>query len=542
MTLQDKVNRLEAIGLTWMGPDEKYFLSGQYVDIPDIDVLTDEQFEGLVQQIIPMVPTVIDKAMDEFKSGSQILRDHEARASKAVYIGNKLLDAWIAADAITDQDAKFKRYAELDKSSNAYMVNCRVAVGEMKEARAIISQLMGRILEKFTTEENAIDSQSKAVNVPKRVQERRNRYATDRLLEEKRLKKEAEDKLAKQKEAVDLRAALLGQIGSALIAYQAKVKGLWLASFNSITLENYNAKNDGLAMLSTAFPSKQLETIVVITFPITFHHKPEEKEAIKKEVWDGYDFFTFQMKFGQEMADYKKELQDKLPSKKAELDEAKQIADKAEADRLAQVELDRLAEVKRQEDLKVATDEKEKADLLKKQEKERQDEKDKLDKIEKDRLRAEKDLVDKQKERELQEQLDLNKQQEQAQQQNNSRVELGRTAGHAQSLFEMQNTLSSGAQAPAANKSFEIEVHNMIGWVEIFTRFVELETGEKPENRMSMDKWEKKTLGSMKKEIEAVAARASKEGKVDQIVSKNLTYKEVAKAINKKEKEEKDGK
>lgn len=539
MTLQDKVNRLESIGLTWMGPEEKYFLAGQYVDIPDIDQMTNEQFEALVQQIIPMVPTVIDKAMDEFKSGSQILRDHEARASTAIYIGQKLVNAWTMADTIQDPEAKFIRYAELDKISNNYLVNCRKAVGEMKEARAIISQLMARILEKFTTEENSIDISIKVDNVPKKVQYRRNQYATDRLVEEKRLKKEAEDKLAKQKEAVDLRAALLGQIGSSLIAYQAKVKASWLTSFNLTTLDNYEDKVKGLAGLNTAFPTKQLETIIVITFPITFHHKPEEKEAIKKEVWDGYDFFAFQMKFGQDMADYKKELQDKLPSKKAELDEAKQLADKAEADRLAQVELDRLAEVKRQEDLKIATDEKAKADLIKKQEKERQDEKDKLDKIEKDRLQAEKDLVAKQKERELQEQLDLQKQQEQAQQQNTSRVELGRTTGHAQSLFEMQNTLSSAAPAPAANKSFEIEVHNMIGWVEIFTRFVELETMEKPEDRMSMEKWEKKTLGSMKKEIEAVAARASKDGKVDKIVSKNLTYKEVAKAINKKEKEEK---
>lgn len=537
LSLQEKVNRLESIGITWMGPEEKYFLRDQYVDLPDIEPMTDDQFEDLTQQIIPMVPTVIDKALEEFKSGSQILRDHEARASRALFLGGKLLDAWIAADGIADPVKRFERYGVLDKSSNTYLVNCRDAVREMKEARAIISQLMERILTKYTTEENSIDLQAKVINAPKKIQDRRNRYVTDRIQEDKRVKAEAEKKAQKAKEDVDVRAAIKGQIGTALISYQTKIKNSWLGSFNTITLDNIDAKTEGLNNLPTAFPSKQLETIVAVVFPVTFHHTVEEKEAIKAEEWAAYDFFGFYLTFGQDMSDYKKELQDKLPSKKEELLEAKRIADQAEQDRLAQIEKNRVAEEKRQEALKAQKDEQAKEALRKKQEKDRQDEQDRLAKIESDRVQAEKDLEEQKKQRELQEQLDLQKEEAKKQQQNNSQVELGRVSGHASTLFNMQNEISSSGPLPSAREGFEIDVHNMVGWVEIFTRWVDSNGAE-----LALDKWEKKTLGSMKKDLETVAAKAQKAGKIDQIVSKNLTYRETAKATNLKEKEEKGAK
>lgn len=536
LSIQDKVNRLSIIGIDWMGPDQQYIVGGQYSALPDIEPMTDDEFDQFCTNLAPQLPTVIDKSMEVFKDGSMILRNHEIISSKALAVGRNIDAAWEEAYAIPEPEKKFAALAELDARSNKYLVNVGTRLKDLKDARAPLTQLMNRISSLYTSQENMLDRDNKAGAVPAKIQARRNQYAKDLLAEEDRKKKEAAKVAAKNKEAVDLRAWIKNAIGQALVNYQASRKMAWTKSFNEITLANIEEKSTNMANVNTAFPASRLRELIFMQgqSPLMHHHNKQEEEAIYIQEWDSYDFQTFYITYGQAMADLKKELQDKLPSKLEELQEQKRQADKAEQDRLDELERQRIAREAREKAEREATDTKEKERLRLKGIKDQQDEQARLDKIQKENQDKADQLLKDQQDREAAETLRLQRESERQSAQVTSTAELGRVAGHSQVLFqEMADTTPSG-KLPSSKKGFEIKVLNLTGWVEIFTFWF-----ERIGVTLSVDDMGKKGLDQMKKDVEAIAAKAQKNGKVDQITSKNLIYEDSVKARNVKEKTEK---
>lgn len=506
MTLQDKVNRLTTIGITWMGPDERYQLSdGLFYNLPDIDPMDDGQFDEFVQQMIPRVPTLIDKSMTVIRNGSAILKKAELRRQKAEVLGEKILASWNEAYAIENPEKKFEALAAVDQRSNGYLVNCRTAVGEMKEERSPITQLFDKIKTLYTAEENALDN--KEGKIPKQIQVFRNKYVQDLAAEQKRKEAEAAKKARRKQQEIDLRSTIKTGLGRCLITYQTNMKTAWWAGFNGITLDNYEQKKAGIEGLKGTFPSAKVQEICKDAL-YTGANCPDltsaEIQEIQDNEWETYDFHSFFIKYGQEMQELKQELLDKLPSKKAELDEAERL-------RLEKIELDRKA--------KAEKDEKEKERLRQEQ------------------LRLQQQQQQQEEERQIreqQQQQDLQAQQQQSMQAVTESVEVNRASAHAGTLFEQAQEMTAVIDTPQTKSGFEIEIINKSGWIEIITFWL-----NRCGKDLTLDKWPKKTLDSMKKDVEAIALAADKAGKVDQIESQNLTYKPTYTAVNKTVKERK---
>lgn len=520
MTLQEKVNRLSLIGLEWMGPDEQYLLGDAYANLPDIEPMTDDEFEVFFQDIAPKVPTVIDNSITLIRQGSAVLRSHEMRAAKALQVVRKLETAWEEAYAIQEPAKKWEALASIDTRTEKFLVNGRDALKQMKEGRAALTQLLTRITSMYTAQENLLDPAAKEGIAVKGLQTRRNKYVQDVAIEKKRLADEAQKAKEKTQAAVDFRAAVVLYINTTLINYQAGIKAKWLTAFNEITLDNYEEKKTRLQSLETAFKEDQRDKIIP---PMKIdrrpnHHTDEEIGIIMLEVWDGFDFPDFYSRYRQEMGEYKKDLQDRLPSKLAELQEAKRLADEAAETRRRAEEAQRKAQEEKNEQAR------------KKLEQEAEERRQEAQRQEEERQRQEEER----QQREQEQQRQLAQQQQEQQQQATAQVELAKTAGHAQAAFAFSSATAAATDELRAKSALVIEVLNSVGWVEIFTAWYEREGVKLP-----MDKWEKKTMGSMKKDMEAIATKAYKDGKTDQISSKNLNYKEDLKATNVREKEEK---
>lgn len=519
MTIQEKVNRLSLIGLEWMGPDEQYLIGDAYQSLPDIEPMTDDEFEAFFLDIAPKVPTVIDKSITVIRQGSVVLREHEITIAKAQAVGRKIKTAWATIRAMANGPDKWEAMAKLDDRTQKFMVNCRDRLKERKEARAALTQLMAKIAAMFTAQENMIDPTTKEGLLVKELQGERDQYVKDLAVERKRQEAEALKAKEKTQAAVGFRSQLTLAFNTALINYQTKVKTGWQKAFNEITLENYEEKKANLAIVKAVFPDSRRDEILAIDKAglRAMHHTIEEIEVIYQEVYEAHPWMQFSLTYGSEMSDFKKDLQDRLPSKLAELQETKRLADEA-------------AENKRKADEAAAAAAAEK-DQKRKEELQRQaDEKQRIaNEKEQERLQQ----VADQQQREQEGNLQLEQERQQQQQTAETTAHLQKTAGEAQAAFDFAKSTSMSSEAPRVRTMVLIKVLNHAGWVEVFTRWY-----EKEGVTLDVSKWEKKTLGSMKKDLEAIANKARKDNKTDEIVSKNLIYEEDLKVTNVREKEE----
>jgi hypothetical protein len=181
---------------------------------------------------------IINNSIEVFKSAPQILLSHQARSSKALGVAKNILNQWNEAYALTDSDSRRAALEAVDKRSNDFLANCGKASSEMQESRKAITQLMDELKKMYTAEENKIDP--KKGELPLSIQTNRNKYAKELQEEQERQRKLAEEKAAKSKEEVEIRAAINSQIGEMLLHFLAKRKATITASFNAITLIDFD--------------------------------------------------------------------------------------------------------------------------------------------------------------------------------------------------------------------------------------------------------------------------------------------------------------
>lgn len=466
--------------------------------------------------------TIIEKSLDIFKGGGAILLTHQARAGKALQVGQSILEQWDAAYAITDEEQRRQALASADERSNKFLVNCGASAKEMQENRKAITQLMDAIKGMFTEEENKLDT--KKGEIPVKVQVKRNQYAKEELEFQERKRKEAEARAAKAKEEAELRATIRNSIANALIDFLAKKKQTVTDHFNRITLADYETKATGLQSMSCVFPVSRLDELTVVNRPVTYRHGAPEVDAITSQEKADYDFNSFYTEYGRQLAELKQSLIDRLPAKKQELDEQKRIADEAEAARQVELKRQEEAEKKRQEELGKANSEAEKKRLADAAAAERQREADRMAAIEKEneekRIAAEAD----QRRREQEEADRQAAEAEAARKKAGDDAELSKAAGVAQALFNETSEAFVTSPLPETRSGFDIKVLSAAGWVEIFTFWFQREGV-----LMDVEEIGNKKLEQMKKFAEKTANKTG-----EKIESKHLRYETDVKSVNRK--------
>lgn len=436
---------------------------------------------------------VINNSIEIFKTAPEILKANQERSQKALAVGSGILQAWIDAWRMEDEEQKIEALAAVDTRSNNYLANCNKALKEEKETRAAITQMMDEFKKMFTASENDID-RTKAGTIPAQVQFNRDNYAKEVFEIQERKRKEAERVAAKAKEAIEIRnnieLHLINSFNGWLLEKKTKMQNF----FNAITLDNFSEAEEKLknAVISITWkPDEQYITGV--------YHTTQEISEFSIEVcgtiMDGFKSTT-----EAEISLIRDELIDKLPSKKTELLEQNRLAEEAEAARVAAEKA--TSEAKSKAEKEAA----ERARVV----------------AEEARLAQEKASSD-QKKREEEESARIAADAEEARKKAEQEAEIRKQGEQTMVMFEQEAAIAE-TQAPESRQGYEIIVTHQAGFVQLFQLWFENEGKALPIDKIGNTK-----LDQMKAWAEKHAHKTG-----TKIESKFLNYKESFTAVNRK--------
>lgn len=449
--------------------------------------------------------TIIERSVDVFKGGNEILLSHQTRASRAIAVAQDILIKWDEANKITDPEQKKAALEAIDTRSNKFLANSTGAVKEMAEARKAITQLMDEVKSMFTSEENKINPEKSAD--AQKIQQYRNNYAKWLIAEQERIKKEAALKAAKEKEAGDMQSSWKTGITNFLNEQLALKKTKMNNAFNAITLETFEEKKIQLIGMSPKFNMALVQQIVLADIRTTYHNT-EEYDKMKFDAKDMYDYDLFSSQWEADITSLKNSLVSRLNSKKEELEETERLRLEAEEN-----EKNRQAELAKIKD-KEARERAEKEAAEKKEAEQREI------------ARKEQERID----RENAEKLKLQQEEEKRKKDAEEAATREAAARTAKTLFDQVAASADAGTAPTARKSFTIKVLHPAGWVELFTFWY-----QKEGLTMTVEEIEKKTMKQIKSFVEK-AAKGTKDAQPEMIESQHVVYEEEVKAVNKVEK------
>lgn len=462
---------------------------------------------------------LIENSIEVFRTAPEVLLKHQARASKALVVADNIIQQWTDAFAVQDPAERILALGKADERSMKFLANCSEASTQMKESRAAITQLMDMLRKMYTVEENSLDP--KIGEKPNTIQNNRNLYAVEVLKETERLRKVAEAKAAKEKEANDIRHYINSTISRLLYEVLAQKKLSITEKFNNITLDTYEEKAGQLQRMPTEYPQGKQEVALKYDLPKPNRHDDTEMNMLQIRAHGEFDFQSFYSKYNTEISELKNSLVDRLPSKLAELQTAKAKAEQAEKERLAELERQRQAQIQRDKDMAKANAEKKKQleeENRLAQEREQQRIKDMEAKAEQERTEAQR-LKD---QREVEERERLAKEAEENRLKAEQEADLKKAADNAMTMFNETAEVASNTVAPETRSAVVITVKHPAAWVELMQFWYTRNTA------MPLEEMEKMTFEKLRKYAEKAA------GKGEKIESKFMTYGTAVTAVNRK--------
>ncbi len=233
-----------------------------------------------------------------------------------------------AGQALLDEIAARGMSDELDQRIALHIEKTRKTLKVMNERRAPITKLFDQVRAEFTTLENSINPAQDGTTAA-RLQQLRNAFAAQKREEAER-RRQAELAAQELQRAKDTyRATVEEDYRRAFNARVTAAVGELTTLNASVTLDNYQAVTDTLTGYSTTLPADWCPPSRV---RLPFNLSPDEAAAIRTDTLACLRP-TLARQYEFEIGEYRRELLDKLPSKKAEL-ERMATADAAEAARL----------------------------------------------------------------------------------------------------------------------------------------------------------------------------------------------------------------
>ncbi len=251
---------------------------------------------------------------------------------------------------------------DLDRRLAAYIEKTRKTMKAMNERRSPVTKLFDMVRSEFTILENSIDP-TKKDTVPFRIAQYRNAYAAKKREEEERRRQAelAAQEIVRAKE--NYRVAVEEDYRRRFNYLVKNCINDLTTMNNGVSLDNYMAVFDTVTGYQSKLPAGWCPPIEVRQ---PYNLTIEETKAIRGEVF-GKLRPGFEEQFEFEVGEYRREILDKLPSKKIELERMAE-ADAAEAARLKAEMAKREAEEaarKEQERQKAEAEAKQKAELEK---------------------------------------------------------------------------------------------------------------------------------------------------------------------------------
>ena len=232
-----------------------------------------------------------------------------------------------AADELIKAHTNVGMSPQLDNQISAFIEKGKKTIKAINEKRKPFTQMMDELKKKFTECEN--DIKGKVDD----LQKLRDDYATKLAKERQEQERQAALKAAKEKEKITLIQQVKDEIAKAFYAYVAKKKEGALKYFNEITLENFEERSKALADSGLSFTPSQLRDLQIPTLEVSYHSDEEVAEIVSSIVSDDSLHVHYNSEYGAAMSAHKKDLIDRLSSKKKEL-EALAAANEDEKKRL----------------------------------------------------------------------------------------------------------------------------------------------------------------------------------------------------------------
>lgn len=308
-------------------------MSNQLISVSDAVIVRQESIATIVQ------------------AGPQSYQANAVSCRRCADAGQELLDE-IERCGMSD---------DLDRRLAAYIEKTRKTVKAMNERRSPVTKLFDQVRSEFTALENSIDP-TKKDTIPYRIAQYRNAYAAKKRQQEdqRRQAELAAQELFRAKES--FRIAVEDDYRRSFNELVNRHINKLTAINSGVTLDNYAAVFDTVTGYQSTLPVDWRPTSSVQRFP--FNLSPDEATEIRNTVFQQMRS-SFEEQFVFEVDEYRREILDKLPSKKIELERMAE-ADAAEAARLKAEMAKREAEEaarKEQERRKAEAEARQKAEL-----------------------------------------------------------------------------------------------------------------------------------------------------------------------------------
>ena len=246
-----------------------------------------------------------------------ILAENTNSHDKAIEAGKRML-ASAEQNGMSD---------DLDKLMSSFLDKLRLTHKTINERRKPFTTIVQACVKEFTTLEADIDPAGKA-NIFFQVQTRRNDYAAQKIAEQQKKEREAKEKLEREKELISIKSFGENSLRQAVARYTTEFKGGMLRTFEGITLGNI----ENAATLFAGIEQIDFRHLAIDNTPRWIYVSDEDAKAMISQVRNS---LVTELKecYKNEVVALRRELIDKLPSKKAEL-EAMAKAGEAEKARL----------------------------------------------------------------------------------------------------------------------------------------------------------------------------------------------------------------
>lgn len=455
---------------------------------------------------------VIANILPSLRNMPAILEEHKARVAGASNAAQKLIDFVSASEKISEDH---------DLSLMNMIIRIKDAVEVMEGEYKPLTSMMTEITRMFTGEKG------KLTPFLETMQQLRNKRARQVAEDEALRKKEADQKAAKGLEYANLKGFIIRNIEEKLAAKKADRKTQFMASFNQITLDNIVEKEAAMRALRQDFPfGKLAEILNYFILPQKYHPK-EEVEAIDKKLREEYDWVSFEVGYKKDLEDFIADLLVRLPSKKAELTEAKRLADEKERLRLEREENERQERALQQQRLQASKAQQEKLDKEAQRLREEKKEQERQ-RLENEQKEEEQKRIQQARENEAARLLEEQRARERQAAANKG--DAAQAVAAATTLFDQVSEAAPSEKGPESRKGYELEIFSPAAYAELFQFWF---TEEGPAL------WQKDRAKFEKMSFEKLVTFAEKmmlKGK--KIESKFFIYNETYTSVNRKEKKE----
>lgn len=251
-----------------------------------------------------------------------------------------------ARNSLIEQKDKFGMNDVLDQQMSTVVAKIKSTAKLMNEDRKPFTQMVDLIKKEFTGLESSL------MPIINELQGIRDAYATEKMRKRQEEEIKAQLKLEEEKERIAVKQSAEVSYNNAFIDYLSEEKQKHLKWFSELLLDKIDTAESYIGMISLNFQEELKRPL----YAAKFISEDEVKTIYKNELNSLQAKFSTE--FSNEIQLLKKELIDKLPSKKKELEELS-LADAQEAERILSEKKRREAE--ESERLK-AEDSKKKAD------------------------------------------------------------------------------------------------------------------------------------------------------------------------------------